>query len=704
MIAWLHRNAFPLIVVIAAALIAVSGIQTYRALDALPEARRKLTDRAEQLARLERLRETLGSTTLRLRTFSFSGEEADKTKLTEVVTQSQQWVDELLEHRALKSVDSTLPVCHKHLTEILGLISADRDVDRLRMPALRDRSSELQSRLTTGIQVERDELGKLRVDTNQERSRATWTLLGGHGVMLGIVGMLYWARRSERRLRELADLRTLESDERFALVVRGTSDGLILTDELGRIQMTNDALQKMFQLSEAELYGKTLSSLFTTTIVDEWLTLRLEADDREAALSRTVTGKHPDGTSFPAELTITPRTVHNQEFLAISVRDVSERHASQLRLKQQEALLAEIPEPLHILDSEGRIVYWNRGAEQLFGFEATEAIGKSANDLLRIVPPKDDESIHTSEYVEAVRWTGELRATSKDGLSLNIERRRTRLTEEDATIGEVVLDLDLGERKRMQLVERRRQRLESLGTLASGITHDLNNLLTPILMSSRMLQKDSVSLNRDAMLETIALSASRGADLISQLLTFARGGEGQHQRVNTTEVLSEIVNIIRHTLPKSMQLETEITAELEDFFGDETEISQVLMNLAINARDSMTNEGTLRIVAENRVLSAEQTFAIVTLQPGNYIAITVKDTGAGIPPVIRDRIFDPFFTTKDRGQGTGLGLSTSLGIIRSHNGAIEIRTSVGKGTTITVLLPTHESMITNPNHLSEKQS
>ena len=477
-----------------------------------------------------------------------------------------------------------------------------------------------------------------------------------------------------------------------------------MTDELGRIQMTNDALQKMFQLSEAELYGKTISSLFTTTIVDEWLTLRLEADDREAALSRTVTGKHPDGTSFPAELTITPRTVHNQEFLAISVRDVSERHASQLRLKQQEALLAEIPEPLHILDSEGRIVYWNRGAEQLFGFEATEAIGKSANDLLRIVPPKDDESIHTSEYVEAVRWTGELRATSKDGLSLNIERRRTRLTEEDATIGEVVLDLDLGERKRMQLVERRRQRLESLGTLASGITHDLNNLLTPILMSSRMLQKDSVSLNRDAMLETIALSASRGADLISQLLTFARGGEGQHQRVNTTEVLSEIVNIIRHTLPKSMQLETEITAELEDFFGDETEISQVLMNLAINARDSMTNEGTLRIVAENRVLSAEQTFAIVTLQPGNYIAITVKDTGAGIPPVIRDRIFDPFFTTKDRGQGTGLGLSTSLGIIRSHNGAIEIRTSVGKGTTITVLLPTHESMITNPNHLSEKQS
>jgi PAS domain S-box-containing protein len=384
--------------------------------------------------------------------------------------------------------------------------------------------------------------------------------------------------------------------------------------------------------------------------------------------------------------------IRNQEFLAISVRDVSEREVSRLRLKQHEALLREIPEPLHILDAVGRVIYWNVGAQRLYGYTALEAIGQSAHDLLKIVPPAgDSDNVHAREYMDVDRWTGQLQAVTKDGRLLRIERRRTRISEGDATVGEVIFDLDLGQRSRLNRGERRSQRLEALGTLASGITHDLNNLLTPILMSSRMLQRGGEHLDREAMLETIVSAASRGAELISQLLTFARGGEGQHAPVSISDLFKEVAGILKHTLKKTISLEVTIEPELPEICADATELSQVIMNLAINARDAMPDGGTLAISAKSMTLQAERTYSLVTLQPGTYVAISVTDTGVGIPQSIRDRIFDPFFSTKERGQGTGLGLSTSLGIIRSHEGAIDVDSSVGKGTTVTVVLPTIDS-------------
>lgn len=238
-----------------------------------------------------------------------------------------------------------------------------------------------------------------------------------------------------------------------------------------------------------------------------------------------------------------------------------------------------------------------------------------------------------------------------------------------------------------QRIQRRRQRLESLGTLASGIAHDLNNLLTPILMSSRMLQRGDTHVDRDALLETISTSAERGADLIAQLLTFARGGDGQHGPLRADQIVPEVVAILRHTLPSSIQLQTAVESELPTFFGDATEISQVIMNFAINARDAMPNGGTLGIHANVMTLESERSFSYITLPPGRYLAIAVSDSGIGITPKVRERMFDPFFTTKPRGQGTGLGLSTSLGIIQSHRGAVDVESIAGEGTTITVIFP-----------------
>lgn len=636
----------------------------------------------EQLERLNGIRTVLASSTWRSR-ISVLGKEVADGELKANISRGKQLVDEVLNARPADHITSIVLDCRHQFAQIAGL-AEQTDAERTRTLArARALTSQLQQQILDG----RDQLQSMRSLATEQRQRAVLRLIGGHGLMLGVIGLLYLARRTEKRRRELADLKLLEADERFALVVRGSADGIVLTDAAGKIQMTNPAFDQMFVAEAGQLEGKLVSSLFDTTVIDQWLTTRLD-EEQEAPSTRTVAARRCDGRRFTAELAITPQTIHQQDFLAISVRDVSEREVSRLRLKQQEALLREIPDPLHIVDATGTIIYWNVGAQRLYGISAGEALGQSANDLLGIVPPEgDDNNIHAVKYAQANRWTGELAAVTKDGRRLRIERRRTRIAEGDETIGEVVFDLDLGERNRLQRVSRRRQRLEALGTLASGIAHDLNNLLTPILMSSRMLQRGGENLNRDAMLETIVSGASRGADLISQLLTFARGGDGQHHPVEVSELLSEVAGILKHTIRSEIELKLDVAPDVPEVFGDATEISQVVMNLAVNSRDAMPDGGKLTIAARPLRLEAEHTYSLVTLQPGDYLAISVADNGTGIPSSIRDRIFDPFFTTKERGQGTGLGLSTSLGIVRSHGGAIDVRSAVGEGTTTTVILP-----------------
>jgi PAS domain S-box-containing protein len=683
----MRKHIFEIAALVAVSAVLASCAGTFRALDDLPQIQRQLVSLEERQEKLSGIRSTLGLTRWHARVVALGGGEAVLNELTSTLARGKQLVTEVLNDNPPANVRSLVLECDdlfSQISEMQAKTDSLSDEERINF---QDRGDSLNSQLQQQIATDRRQLQQMRQSAVGQRSQAAYRLFGGHGLMLAVIGFLYFARRTEKRRRELTDLKLLESDERFALIVRGSADGIILTDAVGKIQMSNPGLDQMFGAGEHDLEGKLVSSLFDTTAIDEWLTHRL-SEDHEGVLSRTVIAKRTDGNRFNAELTITPRTIHHQDFLAISVRDVSEREVSRLRLKQHEALLREIPEPLHILDSVGHVIYWNLGAQRLFGYTATEAIGQSANDLLRIIPPaRDSDNIHATEYAEADRWIGELDAVTKDGRRLRIERRRTRIAEGDDTIGEVIFDLDLGERTRLQRVQRRRQRLEALGTLASGIAHDLNNLLTPILMSSRMLQRGGENLNREALLETIVTGASRGAELISQLLTFARGGDGQHRPVDVGELLAEVSGILAHTLKKEISLQVSIAPDLPEIMGDETEISQVIMNLAINARDAMPDGGKLAISANPMSLDKERTFSLVTLQPGDYLAISVRDTGTGIPASIRDRIFDPFFTTKDRGQGTGLGLSTSLGIVRSHDGAVDVTSSVGGGTTVKVIFP-----------------
>jgi signal transduction histidine kinase len=247
-------------------------------------------------------------------------------------------------------------------------------------------------------------------------------------------------------------------------------------------------------------------------------------------------------------------------------------------------------------------------------------------------------------------------------------------------------------RKRAELKEAearllRAQRLESIGALASGIAHDLNNILAPIMMSVPMLRWGLKPEEVEKTLVSIETSAQRGADLVKQLLLFGRGVEGNRTALQPRHLIMDMVRMVQETFPKAITLESKSATDLWTVVGDATQIHQVLLNLCVNARDAMPKGGKLTLAAENVHLDEHYASMTADANPGPYVQLRVSDTGHGIPSGIIEKIFDPFFTTKELGHGTGLGLSTVLGIVRSHGGFLDVRSDVGKGTTFTVFLP-----------------
>ncbi|MBO0798854.1 MAG: response regulator, partial [Blastocatellia bacterium] len=231
------------------------------------------------------------------------------------------------------------------------------------------------------------------------------------------------------------------------------------------------------------------------------------------------------------------------------------------------------------------------------------------------------------------------------------------------------------------------QRLESIGTLASGIAHDLNNVLSPILMAIQLLQVRLTDEDSRRLLSVLQENTERGAEMIKQVLSFARGVQGERIALQLKHLIREMSKTLKSTFPKSIELKTLLAEDLRPVSGDATQLHQVLMNLCVNARDAMPYGGRLTIEAEE--IHIDQTFVSMHIEakPGRHVVITVSDTGTGIPPEILDKIFEPFFTTKERGKGTGLGLSTVIGIVKNHGGFVNVYSEVGKGTRFEVYLP-----------------
>lgn len=388
-----------------------------------------------------------------------------------------------------------------------------------------------------------------------------------------------------------------------------------------------------------------------------------------------------------------------QPFLATCSRiieayrsDRQKRQAEQ-KIVQQAALLDVATDAIMVRDLDNQILFWNQGAENLYGWTKEEALNRNANQLLYREP-----LTKSNEIQQAVRkkgkWQGELNQITRASKNIVVQSRWTLVEDNQKNPQSyLVVNTDITEKKQLEAQFLRIQRLESLGTLASGIAHDLNNILAPILGFAQLLPHKLTNVDKQSLrlFKIIETSAKRGTALVNQILTFSRGLESDRGSIQIRHLLAEIRQIIRETFPKTIELEMDLSRNLWTVEADATQIHQVLMNLAVNAGDAMPHGGTLSITAENFSINANFARLHIEAHEGPYILITFTDTGVGIPPFILDRIFEPFFTTKEVGRGTGLGLSTAIGIIKSHGGFIDVYSEVDRGTEFQVFLPACET-------------
>jgi PAS domain S-box-containing protein len=399
--------------------------------------------------------------------------------------------------------------------------------------------------------------------------------------------------------------------------------------------------------------------------------------------------------------------LHETALVTSTLRIFAARAASELgrqqadaRIREQASLLDKARDAILVRDLNHRITYWNKSAVRLYGWTAEEAVGRSVVDLLYL----DKSGFHEAHEQTLLNgeWIGELTQIDMSGRELVIEGRWS-LVSDDAGRPQSVLAIntDITEYRRLERQFIRAQRLESIGILAGGIAHDLNNILTPISMAVELLKMREPEARSLELLDTISSSAKRGANMVGRVLSFARGVEGRHVRLHPRRIIAEIESILRDTFPRNIELEVNADRDLWIIDGDPTQIHQVLLNLCVNAGDAISGAGRISINAQNVHLDASFAAANLEAAEGPYVCIRVRDSGEGIPPDIIDRIFDPFFTTKPLGKGTGLGLSTSLAIVRSHGGFIRISSKPGAGTLARVYLPAHPEFEEVPGSLSQ---
>ncbi|MDB6168395.1 MAG: hybrid sensor histidine kinase/response regulator [Verrucomicrobia bacterium] len=381
--------------------------------------------------------------------------------------------------------------------------------------------------------------------------------------------------------------------------------------------------------------------------------------------------------------------------LPVAIRRALDDFAQRRRRKQDERRLLELAgiieraaEAIVVADMTGRITLWNDGAARLYGIRAADAVGRPAEEIL-----SHDAGTHLRAARDAAfetgEWQQELNITTRDGRSIVIDVRMT-LVRDDAGRPSARLSIatDITERKKLEEQFLRVQRLESLGLLAAGISHDLNNVLAPVLMAAPLLRTRATAPEDLRVLDILEKSAERGSALVRQILGFAHGAGGGLRLTQVRHLLRDVTDVIGATFPKSIVLEQHIPTDLWPIQANPTQIHQIVLNLAVNARDAMLPRGgTLRLRAENRSLTAAEAAAVPDGRCGAFLMLEVSDTGTGMSAEVLARIWEPFFTTKGEGKGTGLGLATVRGIAATHGGFVTVGTRLGQGTTFRVFLP-----------------
>jgi PAS domain S-box-containing protein len=540
------------------------------------------------------------------------------------------------------------------------------------MLALATLRAEVGSQNNVGLTVVTDRTGEQR----PVEIKSSELTLHGRRVWLGVF------RDVTERLIAERDLRLRNT------ALEAAANSIVITDRCGNVVWTNPAFTLATGYTQAEVVGKNPRVLKSGEQPSEFYSTLWQTIAAGHTWEGEFINLRKDGTRMVEHATITP--VRNElgkitNFIAVK-QDVTERRQAEQRIHDLAQLLDLANDAIIVCDPHHIVTRWNLGAERLYGWTEAEVLGQNLHLLLR------DSRADNGEITHALwlkgNWNGELRQKTNAGKEVIVSSRWTLIRDaQNEPKNILILNADITEKKNLEAQFLRMQRVESIGTLAAGIAHDLNNILAPILMVAPLLEDKIKDDEARWMLESTRKNAERGAAIVKQLLTFAKGSEGEKVPLQLTRLVKDTIGIIRETFPKNIQCESNLAPNLWSVCGNLTQLHQVLLNLCVNARDAMPEGGHLAIALTNTTVGDAVKATELNVQPGPFVVLAVTDSGTGIPDEIKDRIFDPFFTTKGPDKGTGLGLATVLGIIRGHGGFVQVESRLGQGTQFKVFLP-----------------
>ena len=505
----------------------------------------------------------------------------------------------------------------------------------------------------------------------------------------------------EKRLKQrTAEL--LNSEKLRASYLESAPDALITVDQDGIIKLINAQAESLFGYSKAELEGQPIESLVPERIRDEHPELLAGYFKHPVRVhGMDVSGVRKDGGEFPAELNIsTPFEADGGMLAACSVRDITDRKRVEQVLRESErqyrTIVDTANEGIWLLDAESKITYANQRLVEILGYSTEEMLGRPISDFM----DEDDRQKASSRWKRRKAGMSDqfsCRFRGKDGAEVSVLASAVPMKNEKGEFsGALGMVSDVTEREQLEEQLRQSQKMDAVGQLTGGVAHDFNNLLTIIIGNLQLVEEQSGHNASIAESARAALDAAmRGAQLTKRLLAFSMNQLLEPRNINVNRLIEDIEPLLFRTLGEDISVVTRLSGDLWLTEVDPSQLENAIVNLAVNARDAMKGGGQLVIETENKSQDEQTAARGIEMTPGDYVVLTMKDSGTGIPKEILSRVFDPFFTTKASEQGTGLGLSMVYGFVKQSNGQIHADSEEGRGTVMTVYLPRSESDLTD---------